>query len=71
MKHALHLLGDFLVIDEPSFDAEITMQRLLDVFRKLKVPLALHKSVGPTTCLEYLGIILDSANIIAKLPQDK
>ena len=71
MKHVLHLLDDFLMIDEPSFDAEITMQHLLDVFRKLKVPLALHKSVGPTTCLEYLGIILDSANMIAKLPQDK
>jgi hypothetical protein len=26
--------------------------------------------VGPTTCLEYLGIILDSENTIAKLPRD-
>jgi hypothetical protein len=50
MKHVLHLLDDFLVIDEPSFTAEITMQRLLNAFRKLNVPLALHKSVGPTTC---------------------
>ena len=71
MKHVLHLLYDFLVIDEPSFTAEITMQRLLNVFGKLNIPLALHKSVGPTTCLEYLGIILDSENMIAKLPQDK
>jgi hypothetical protein len=53
MKHVLHLL-DLLVIDEPSFNAEITMQRLLNVFGKLNIPLALHKSVGPTTCLEYL-----------------
>ena len=45
MKHVLHLLDDFLVIDEPSFNAVITMQRLLNVFRKLNVPLALHKSV--------------------------
>ena len=71
MKHALHLLDDFLVIDKPSFNAEITKRRLLNVFGKLNIPLALHKSVGSTTCLEYLGIILDSENMIAKLPQDK
>ena len=71
MKHALHLLDDFLVIDKPSFNAEITKRRLLNVFGKLNIPLALHKSIGSTTCLEYLGIILDSENMIAKLPQDK
>ena len=59
------------LIDEPSFNAEITMQHLLNVFGKLNVPLSLHKTVGPTTCLEYLGIILDSENMIAKLPLDK
>jgi hypothetical protein len=69
MKHVLPLLDDFLVIDEPSVNAVITMQRLLNVFRKLKVPLALHKSVGPTTCLEYLRITLDYDNMISKLPQ--
>ena len=31
MKHVLHLLDDFLVIDEPSFNAEIILQRLLNV----------------------------------------
>ena len=45
MKHVLHLLDDFLVIDESSFNAVITMQHLLNVFRKLNIPLALHKSV--------------------------
>ena len=45
------------------------MQRLLNVFRKLNVPLALHQSVGPTTCLEYFEIILDSENMRVKLPQ--
>ena len=47
------------------------MQRLLNVFRKLNIPFAHHKSVGPTICLEYLGIILDSENMTEKLPQDK
>jgi hypothetical protein len=30
-KHVLRLLDDFVVIDEPSFNAEITMQRLLNL----------------------------------------
>jgi hypothetical protein len=59
------------VIDEPSFNAEIAMQRLLNLLGKLNVPLALHITVGPTTCFEYLGILLDSENMIAKLPQDE
>jgi hypothetical protein len=41
------------------------------VFGKLNIPLALHRSVGSNTYLEYLGIILDSENMIAKLPYDK
>ena len=59
------------MIDEPSFNAEIAMRRLLNVFGKLNVPLALHITVGPTTCFEYLELIPDSENMIAKLPQDE
>jgi hypothetical protein len=39
MKHVLHLLDDFLVIDEQYVNAEIRMQRLLNVLGKLNVPL--------------------------------
>ena len=27
--------------------------------------------MGPTDCLEYLGIVLDSENMIPKVPRDK
>lgn len=33
--------------------------------------MALNKTEGPTTCLEYLGIILDSEAMEARLPGDK
>ena len=59
------------MIDEPPCNAEITMQRLLNVFGKLNVTLALHQWVRPTTYLEYSGIILDSEYMIAKLSQHK
>ena len=30
-----------------------------------------HKTVGATTCLEYLGIILDSTSLEARFPVNK
>ena len=44
---------------------------MLAVFESLNVPLAKHKTVGPITSIEYLGIILDTDNMLAKLPEDK
>ena len=48
----LHLLDDFLTIDPPDYVAERTMALLTLMFNRLGVPLAKHKCVGPTTCLE-------------------
>lgn len=67
-----HLLDDFLAIDKPDLcSGERTRALLSLLFNRLHVPLASHKCVGPTCCLEYLGIILDSENMVAKLPLDK
>lgn len=67
----LHLLDDFLAIDSPEADADRTMAVLTLVFNKLGIPLSLNKTVGPVTELEYLGIILDSTKMEARLPMDK
>jgi len=67
----LHLLDDFLTIDSPQFDADRTMALLTMIFKRLNIPLSEHKTVGPVNKLEYLGIILDSTEMKASLPQDK
>ena len=36
-------------------------------FGSLNIPLALRKCVGSTVCLEYLGIILNSSKMQARL----
>ena len=41
------------------------------LFNRLRVPLATHKCVGPTVCLEYLGVVLDSSKMEARLHLDK
>ena len=67
-----HLLDDFLTVDKPDdCIGERTMALLTMIFGRLHIPLALHKCIGPTVCLEYLGIILDSSKMEARLPFDK
>lgn len=71
IKFIMHLLDDFLTIDGPDQDASVTMSSLLAMFNSINVPLSEQKTVGPSTVLEYLGIILDSAKMEARLPTDK
>ena len=47
------------------------MAILTMIFKKLNIPLSTKKTVGPDTTLEYLGVILDTANMEARLPQNK
>ena len=44
---------------------------LMMIFRRLKIPISEKKTEGPTTCLTYLGIILDTIKMEARLPEDK
>ncbi|CAG2228931.1 unnamed protein product [Mytilus edulis] len=67
----LHLLDDFLTIDSPSADGERTMAIMMMIFKKLNIPVASHKTIGPVKCLEYLGIILDTEKMEARLPTNK
>ena len=41
------------------------------MFNRLGLPLAKHKCLGPTVCLEYLELILDSMYMQARSPSDK
>ena len=37
----------------------------------LGVPIAKHKTEGPTKCLTFLGIEINTTSMTAKLPKDK
>ena len=59
IQKIFHLLDDFLTVDKPdSCTGERTMAVLSLLFNRLCIPLAKHKCVGPTHCLEYLVLIL-------------
>ncbi|XP_033724564.1 uncharacterized protein LOC117314606 [Pecten maximus] len=71
ISHIMHLLDDFITFDGPGVCGERNMALLYLIFNRLNIPMAKHKTCGPETVIEYLGIILDSINMEARLPVDK
>jgi hypothetical protein len=68
----LHYLDDFLVIGSPgSSQCSDFLQIMLSTCSMLGVPLANEKIEGPTLCLSFLGIELNTVLMEARLPQDK
>jgi len=43
----------------------------MDIAKYLGIPLAMDKVEGPSHCLTFLGIILDTQKVQARLPDDK
>lgn len=71
IQRILHLLDDFLTLDDPTFPAFRTMAVLTLLLKKLCIGYSLSKTVGPVHDLEYLGLILDTVNMQCRLPLDK
>ena len=72
-----HILDDFFIIEpaseslSPSEDCKQSLSSMLLTLRNLCIPTAAEKTQGPCTCLEFMGIILDSVRMEARLPYDK
>ncbi|CAB4030789.1 Hypothetical predicted protein, partial [Paramuricea clavata] len=48
-----------------------SLTAMMLTFKNLNIPLAPGKTQGPATVLEFMGIILDSVRMEARLPDDK
>lgn len=68
----LHYLDDFLLLGPPDSILAASMRSTAErVFRYLGVPLANHKSEGPTSVLTFLGIQIDTNLSQLSLPTEK
>ncbi len=66
----MHYLDDYLTIGSPeSEECQHNMAVMSECCRRLGVPLKLEKMEGPTTCLEFLGITLDTCRMEARLSE--
>ena len=60
---------DFITIGAPHSNECAEALQILDVTcAQLGVPIAAHKREGPTTCLTFLGIELDTVSFELRLP---
>ena len=68
----LHYLDDFLTMGQPGTAVcQRNLHLLIQICALLGIPLAIEKVDGPATILEFLGILLDTERMEARLPQDK
>lgn len=71
-RSVIHYLDDFLFVSPGGSEQ---CQYILDTFRffmdRFGVPLSAEKTEGPRTVISFLGIELDSVNMVFRLPADK
>ncbi len=72
VQHSVKYIDDFLVFGAPG-TGECTSNLLCmeAVCKDLGLPLAAHKREGPTEVVTFLGIELDTQQMVMRLPQDK
>ncbi|CAJ0933131.1 unnamed protein product [Ranitomeya imitator] len=67
-----HYLEDFLFVGLAGSDiCEKVLFRFCELRKLFWVPLSEEKTVGPVTCLCFLGIEIDSVNKVFRLPSEK
>ena len=72
VRHIFHYLDDFLVVGPPgSPECAIALTTLNKACAGLGIPIAEHKRDGPTTCLTFLGIEVDTIAGQLRLLADK
>ena len=70
--HIFHYLDDFIVLGAPNSQQCAEFVVILNhSCAALGVPIAEHKRDGPTTCLTFLGIEMDTQAGSLRLPADK
>ena len=71
LQHVLHSLNDFFVAEPTRLKCLTSFSTLLRVFMTLQAPVVVSKTLGPSQELEFMGIVLDSIRMEARLPDDK
>ena len=69
---SLHYLDDYLLVGAPnSQECDFALHKTIQLCSRFGVPIATHKTEGPSTVLTFLGIELDTLNGILRLPPVK
>jgi len=65
-------LDDFLFAGAPlTNNCQILMESFTKMCQELGVPIADKKTVGPSTLITFVGLVIDTLRMIVKIPEDK
>ena len=71
ITNLLHYLDDFIFVAASVDQAVLQKSILIDSFQRLGVSLEPSKLEGPSTCLTFLGIQIDTEALLLRLPAEK
>jgi len=71
IENIIHILDDFLIIDQSLSRCGSQLALFLDLCNELGVPIAHEKTAGPCQILTFAAIELDCLAFEARLPQEK
>jgi len=71
VRGAVHYLDGYFFATANSQACSGVMTGFKGMCRDLNVPLTVDKTEGPAQCITFLGIEIDSANMICQLPNKK
>lgn len=70
-KTVIHYVDDFLFVLPNRADAVYFLGQALKLCEDLGIPMAADKTEGPTNCLTFLGLELDTDKMMARLPASR
>ena len=70
--YVIHYLDDFLFAGKPdTLECNERLNEFRQICDDLGVPIANEKTEGPSTVLQYLGLIIDTKNLLVRIPLEK
>lgn len=67
----IHYIDDFLFGDRTFSECQHLLDAFLFECGKLGVPIAEEKTMGPSTCIQFLGLELDTVAMLVRIPESK
>ena len=66
-----HYLDDFPLLGSSWEDTQRFVVEFYDIMARVGMPIAKHKTIGPTYCLLYLGLLVNFRDQVISIPQEK
>ena len=77
ISFACHVFDDFLIVKPPCSTPPLdslcraSLSSMILTFKLLNIPISAAKTESPSTIIQFMGIILHSGKMEARLPEDK